>query len=770
MAVFETWLRSDLKRPMRVVELSGNLFSADNGGNLIGVEVLDGGQAASLSGNVYGYVIRADGGTVLIDGTLSGNRASIVLPASAYVVIGQVSIVIKVGAVTVGACVAQVYRTTTDTIVDPANVIPSISELLEAIDDCEQATADANSAATLANTKAGLADEKATLADQKATLANTAAGTANTAAAAANAASLKIDNMTVAASSSSTPTATITEVEGHKHIAFGLVQGNPGKDFHIQKTFASIAAMQAYDPDLDPSASKVTPNDFVMIDTGSVQDADTGKLFCYEPETQDIWRYIGDLSGSQGIKGETGTGIANIVLNADYTLTITMDDGSTSYTTGSIRGAQGAQGPIGPAAYVHIRYSATQPTQDSDMSTTPNDWMGIYSGAASTAPTAYTDYVWYKIKGETGSVSNVYGSTIPMSEQDSTKIATAIGNKLDANQGSTNAGKFMRVGSTGAVAYDDPTERYASESNFPATGDAGKLYIAEGTGKIYVWDGTNTEYVTVGGSESQIYYGTSTSSAGVSPKKVTISPDFYDPSDIPDGTIICVKFTNECSFRTGLMLNINNKGSGGAAPGISVRTLDNRGAADGVVAPEFMWSAGETVIFIFSYYYWRIIRQGDMVGATASTAGQRGLVPAPASGDQGKFLKGDGTWANPAVMTGATASAAGAAGLVPAPAAGGQKKVLTGAGTWTALCLKGSLTAISADGTISDIALVGLTADFKVCSWGLFADSAATTPISPTEAPADITITEKTDAYDITIANLDSAFYIRPTFILPQNT
>ena len=512
MAVFETWLRSDLKKPMRVVELSGNLFSADNGGNLIGVEVLDGGQAASLSGDVYGYIIRADGATVLVNGTLSGNRASIVLPASAYVVIGQVSIVIKVGSVTVGACVAQVYRTTTDTIVDPANVIPSISELLEAIDDCRQATDDANSAATLANTKAGLADDAATLANTKAGLADTAAGAANTAASAANTAAGKINNMTVAATSSSTPSATITEVDGHKHILFGLVKGDPGKDFHIQKTFVSIAAMQAYDPDQDPSASKVTENDFVMIDTGSVQDADTGKLFCYEPSTQDVWRYIGDLSGSQGIKGETGTGIANIVLNADYTLTITMDDGSTSYTTGSIRGAQGAQGPIGPAAYVHIRYSATQPTQDSDMGTTPNDWMGIYSGASSTAPTAYTDYAWYKIKGETGSVSNMYGTTIPMSEQDSTKIATAIGNKLDANQGSTNTGKFMRVGAAGAVAYDNPTERYASVSNFPATGDAGKMHIAEDTGMIYVWD-TN-EYKSVGGSEIPDFTGATSSAAG----------------------------------------------------------------------------------------------------------------------------------------------------------------------------------------------------------------------------------------------------------------
>lgn len=55
----------------------------------------------------------------------------------------------------------------------------------------------------------------------------------------------------------------------------------------------------------------------------------------------------------QGIQGETGNGIASVVLNSDYTLTISMTDG-TSYKTASIRGEKGEKGdtgergPIGP--------------------------------------------------------------------------------------------------------------------------------------------------------------------------------------------------------------------------------------------------------------------------------------------------------------------------------------------------------------------------------------------------------------------------------------
>lgn len=76
-----------------------------------------------------------------------------------------------------------------------------------------------------------------------------------------------------------------------------------------------------------------------------------------------------------------------------------------------------------------------------------------------------------------------------------------------------------------------------------------------------------------------------------------------------------------------------------------------------------------------------------MTGATSSSAGTSGFVPAPASGKQSSFLRGDGTWATPAsttysAMTGATSSASGKAGLVPAPSAGSQAKFLRGDGTW----------------------------------------------------------------------------------------
>lgn len=269
------------------------------------------------------------------------------------------------------------------------------------------------------------AEGAAAIAEDAADNANTAAAAANTAAGNANSAATKISTTTVNTSTLAPgSSATVSVVVGNDGttFTFGIPKGDSGKDFHIAKTFASIAEMNAY------AGSDLEAYDFAMIDTGSVQDPDTGKLYCYEPENTPKWRYIGDLSGAQGIKGETGNGIASVVLNNDYTLTITYTNG-TSTTTTSIRGAKG---DTGDNAYVYIRYAANEPTSDSDMKTTPDQWIGIYSGTASSAPTTYTSYTWYKIKGETGSISNAYASTIYMSEQDQQHT---IKNKIDALEG-----------------------------------------------------------------------------------------------------------------------------------------------------------------------------------------------------------------------------------------------------------------------------------------------------------------------------------------------
>lgn len=596
MTKFETWLKSDLSRMIQVQPLNGVMFTADNAGNIIGVEIMDRGQPANISGGVTGWVVRSDGATVMINGTLTENKASIVMPASAYVVPGIISIVIKVGTMTVGACTAYVYQSTTDEIIDPGHVIPSLAELLAHINDAIQAADTANAAATNANTKAAAAESAANAANTAATNANTQAGAAQTAASNANtqagaaqtaaantnAAIAKIDGMTVAAQGSAagtSPSVSISEVSGHKHIVFTIpkgdrgLKGDPGKDFHIAYTFTSVAQMQAY--------TQAELFDYAMIDTGSVQDPETGRLYCWESDS--TWHYIGDLSGAQGIKGETGTGIASVQLNQDYTLTITFTDGNT-YTTTSIRGAQGATGPQGNPgqngsngvnAYVHIRYAAQQPTSDSDIKTTPDEWIGLYSGTSATAPTTYTSYTWYKFKGETGVAENIYGTTVPMSPTDSTKVATAV-----------------------QAAMTAASEKYTKPATgIPATDLAGGVIPGVMTGATAQAAGT----------------------AGLTP-----APSAGDQA--------------KALFGDGTWKEV-------AAPADMRGATAQQGGAHGLVpAP----AAGDQAKALFGDGTWKQVADpADFTGATAQAAGTHGLVPAPAAGAQKYYLKADGTWDAP---------------------------------------------------------------------------------------------------------------------------
>lgn len=84
MAQIETWFDQDLQEPVKVHNIDGNLFSNNASGNRIGVIVTNNGEPVALSGTVRGYAVLSDGSTVQCSGSRSGNRASVVVPASAY--------------------------------------------------------------------------------------------------------------------------------------------------------------------------------------------------------------------------------------------------------------------------------------------------------------------------------------------------------------------------------------------------------------------------------------------------------------------------------------------------------------------------------------------------------------------------------------------------------------------------------------------------------------------------------------------------------------
>lgn len=130
-------LNCELTQPVKVQYLDGNLFRMDNAGNTAHVYVYYNGQPQEIVGSVSADVIRADGSTVAVTGAMSGNRVYVIFPQSVYAVPGVLSVVIKVTegttTTTIAAFVANVYQSSTDTVVDPGTIIPSVDALISAI-------------------------------------------------------------------------------------------------------------------------------------------------------------------------------------------------------------------------------------------------------------------------------------------------------------------------------------------------------------------------------------------------------------------------------------------------------------------------------------------------------------------------------------------------------------------------------------------------------------------------------------------------------------
>lgn len=139
------------------------------------------------------------------------------------------------------------------------------------------------------------------------------------------------------------------------------------------------------------SATSVGATDLFVLEQNNTAKKLTG-------QTLENW-LVSFADGHGGIHSlvKTSSSGTNPVID---TYTITYAD----QTTSTFQVKNGVKGDKGDSQYVHIKYSSAMPTKNSDMYDTPDNYIGIYSGASSTAPTAYTSYTWFKYKGEKGDI------------------------------------------------------------------------------------------------------------------------------------------------------------------------------------------------------------------------------------------------------------------------------------------------------------------------------------------------------------------------------
>ena len=101
------------------------------------------------------------------------------------------------------------------------------------------------------------------------------------------------------------------------------------------------------------------------------------------------------VTNGRGITGISKTSTSGLV----DTYTISYNNGTTSKFTVT----NGAKGDNGDNSYVWIKYASRKPSESShSMGDIPDDWIGIYYGNASSDPSDWKQYKWYKIKGEQG--------------------------------------------------------------------------------------------------------------------------------------------------------------------------------------------------------------------------------------------------------------------------------------------------------------------------------------------------------------------------------
>ena len=97
--------------------------------------------------------------------------------------------------------------------------------------------------------------------------------------------------------------------------------------------------------------------------------------------------------GEKGDNGANGKSAYELAVENGF-------EGTLEQWLASLRGQTGDNG------YTHIKYANSMPDHDADiLQTGTGDYIGIYTGTSATAPTSYTAYNWFKIKGDTPSIS-----------------------------------------------------------------------------------------------------------------------------------------------------------------------------------------------------------------------------------------------------------------------------------------------------------------------------------------------------------------------------
>lgn len=301
-------------------------------------------------------------------------------------------------------------------------------------------------------------------------------------------------------------------------------------------------------------------------------------------------------TGNQGIQGVTGVGISKVEQTGGNHAAGTMDTYTIYFTDGTTTTFQIYNGANGEGSGDFLANGTVPMTGDLNMNSHKVTGVATPTAGTDAATKGYVDSaagtrIPATQKGQAGGVATLDDSgKVPASQLPSMDYVP--NSQKGAADGVAELDSTGRVPSSQLPSYVDDVLEFTNRAAFPATGEDGKIYVAEDTNITYRWGGTGyveiSSSLALGETSSTAYRGdrgatayahsqiTSGNPHGTTAADVGARPDTWTPTAADIGAVPTTRTVNGKQLNANISLTAADVNAASKATYVSV-TLPNTG-------------------------------------------------------------------------------------------------------------------------------------------------------------------------------------------------